>query len=283
MLAASIVAQAAPLKVVSLHPLIEDLLKQVGGDKIEVIDLIGPNGDPHSFEPASQALATADTASIYFVSGMGLEGYLPKLKTILAGKAHIVEVGKNLPSLEGACNHEHHDHEHGLDPHWWHSVDHFRRAVGIVSAELSKANQEEAATYEANAKAYRQKLDELEKWLKRELVRIPKNQRKLATAHAAFEYFCHAYGFESFAIQGINREQMPDAAKLAKHIATLKKEHVTAIFPEKESNPKIIQSITKDTGIALGSELIADGRGISSYEEMMRRNVSAIVKALGAK
>jgi len=277
--------QAAPLKVVSLHPLIGDLLRQVGGEKIEVIDLIGPNGDPHSFEPASQDLATVDSASIYFVSGMGLEGYLPKLKTILAGKAQIVEVGKTLPSLEGACNHEHHDHDHkhGLDPHWWHSVDHFRRAIGIVSAELSKASPEDTATYEANAKAYRHTLDELEKWLKRELVRIPKDRRKLATAHAAFEYFCDAYGFESFAVQGINREQMPDAAKLAKLITTLEKERVTAIFPEKESNPKIIQSITKDTGIALGSELIADGRGISSYEEMMRKNVSAIVKALSGK
>jgi len=81
----------------------------------------------------------------------------------------------------------------------------------------------------------------------------------------------------------MNREQMPDAVKLAALIATLKKEKVAAIFPEKESNPKMLQSLTKDTDIKLGGELVADGRGMTSYEEMMRGNVSAIVTALSGE
>jgi zinc/manganese transport system substrate-binding protein len=278
-------AQAAEVKVASLHPLIGDLLRQVGGDKVEVVDLIGEKGDPHAFEPQAADLVAAEGATLYFVSGMGLEGYLPKLKGILAGKARIVEVGGTLPALHGACVHEghEHDHDHEMDPHWWHSVDLFRRAAGVVADELSAASPENKAVFEANAQAYRTKLDELEKWVKREVIRIPRDRRKLATAHAAFQYFCEAYGFETYPVQGLNRERMPDAAKLAELIATLKKERVAAIFPEKESNPKMLESLTRDSGIQLGGELVADGRGMTSYEEMVRSNVTAIVAALSAK
>lgn len=274
---------AAELKVVSLHPLVSDLLRQVGGEKVEVVDLIGPIGDPHSFEPKAENLAASQGADLYFVSGMGLESYLPKLEAILAGKAKIIEVGKTLPALHGACDHEGHDHDHAdheLDPHWWHSVDLFRRAVGVVADELSEAAPENAAVFEKNAKEYRAKLNDLEKWVKRELVKVPRDRRKLVTPHAAFQYFCDAYGFEPFSLQGLNREQMPDAVKLAKLISELKRAKVAAIFSEKESNPKMLQSITKDTGIKQGGELVADGRGMTSYEEMMRGNVKTIVAGL---
>ena len=275
-------AHAAPLKVASLHPLIGDLLRQVGGDAVEVVDLIGETGDPHSFEPQAKDLAAAKGAEVYFISGMGLENYLPELRAVLGDTARIVEIGATLPALHGACDHEGHDHDHAheLDPHWWHSVDHFRRATAVVADELSKQRTDESEVFAENAASYRLKLDALEKWVKRELVRIPRDGRKLATAHAAFQYFCKAYGFESFSVQGLNREQMPDAVTLAKLISTLKEEKVAAIFPEKESNPKMLQSITRDTGIKLGGELVADGRGMTSYEEMMRANVTAIVEAL---
>jgi zinc/manganese transport system substrate-binding protein len=274
---------AAPLKVASLHPLIGDLLRQVGGDAIEVVDLIGKMGDPHGFEPQAKDLAATKGAEIYFVSGMGLENYLAELKAVLGGKARIVEVGATLPALHGACDHEGHDHDHAheLDPHWWHSVDLFRRATAVVAEELSRQRPDESETFARNAATYRGKLDVLEKWVRREVIRLPKDRRKLATAHAAFQYFCEAYGFESFSVQGVNREQMPDAVTLAKLISTLKSEKVAAIFPEKESNPKMLQSLTRDTGIKLGDKLIADGRGVTSYEAMVRANVTAIVAALG--
>lgn len=285
LLAAFGAAQADPLKVASLHPLIGDLLRQVGGEAVEVVDLIGEKGDPHSFEPQAEDLGAAKGAEIYFVSGMGLENYLPELKAVLAGNARIVQVGATLPALQGACDHEghDHDHEHEVDPHWWHSVDHFRRAASVVADELSSQRPEHAGVFAENASAYRDKLDELEKWVRREVMRIPREGRKLATAHAAFQYFCEAYGFKSFSVQGLNREQMPDAVTLAKLIGTLKEEKVAAIFPEKESNPKMLGSLTKDTGISLGGELIADGRGVRSYEGMMRANVTEIVSALSKR
>ncbi|WAC18014.1 metal ABC transporter substrate-binding protein [Luteolibacter sp. SL250] len=277
-------ATAAELKVAVLHPLLADITKSVGGERVEVIDLIGPNGDPHHFEPSTESLTQSDGAKLYLVAGMGLEGYLPKLKTIVGGKATVVEVGATLPALEGECDHDHdghdHDHKHGLDPHWWHSIDLFRRATNVVADSLSTADPAGAEDFRKNAAAYRGKLDELERWTKKEVARVPRERRHLATAHAAFNYFCKDFGFTAHPVQGINREQMPGPKELSKLISDLKEHQVAAIFPEKESNPKILQTLTKDTGIKLAGPLIADGTGVASYEEMVKHNVTVIVTAL---
>lgn len=287
---------SAQIKTVTLHPLLTDLVKRVGGEHVEVHDLIGKTGDPHHFEPSANQLKATQGAVLYFVSGKGLESYLPSLKNILNGKATIVEVGETLPSIEGTCEHCEHEHEHeesdaaheeeaeehhhDIDPHWWHSVDQFRRSVAVVTAALSAADSAHAADFEKNANAYRDELDQLDKWMRKEIAKIPKERRMLATAHDAFGYFCKDYQFEAFPVLGVNREQAPGAKELAELIADLKKHHVAAIFPEKESNPKILATLTKDTGIALAESLIADGTTVDTYQEMMKHNVNAIVKAL---
>ncbi len=275
-------AQAAELKIAVLHPLLGDIARKIGGDQVQVIDLIGPNGDPHHFEPKPEDLKQAEGATIYLVAGMGLEGYLPKLKAIIVNKATLIEVGATLPALEGACDHEEHEtaHEHELDPHWWHSIDLFRRATSVVADAFVAASPENTELFRKNAATYRSELDELERWSKREISKIPRDKRQLATAHAAFNYFCKDFGFTARPVQGLNREQMPDPKQLATLIGELEKNHVAAIFPEKESNPKILQTLTHDTGIRLAEPLIADGVGVKSYEEMYRHNVDAIVKAL---
>ena len=280
------VASAGELKIAALHPLLVGLSREIGGEKVEVIDLIGPTGDPHHFKPHMDDLKKAEGAALYLVAGMGLESYLPKLREIIANNSKIIEVGATLPALEGSCDHgdeDHahdHAHSHELDPHWWHSIDLFRRATAIVASAMADADPENAALYQQNAITYRAELDELERWTKREIAKIPRERRHLATAHAAFNYFCKDYGFTAHPLQGINREQTPNPKRLAALIADLKKNQVAAIFPEKESNPKTLQTLTHDTGIKLGEPLIADGAGTTDYATMMRHNVEAIVKAL---
>lgn len=275
---------AAELKVASLHPLVGDLARQVGGERVEVVDLIGKNGDPHHFEPAPADLEKAAGSKLFLASGMGLESYIGSLREIVGAKGTIVEIGKDLPSIEGECDHDHeghdHAHEHETDPHWWHSIDLFRRATTIMAETFSKADPAGADIYAKNAVAYRAKLDDLERWTRKEIARIPRQKRHLATAHAAFGYFCKDHGFEAIPVQGLNREQMPDPKKLAALISELKEHQAGAIFPEKESNPKILQVLTQDTGIKLGAALYADGSGVESYEAMIRHNVSAIVAGL---
>lgn len=273
----------AQIKTVSLHPLLTDLIQQVGSDQVTVIDLIGKTGDPHHFEPSADQLKSTKGAALYFVSGKGLESYLPALKNTIDQSAKIVEVGATLPSIEGACDHEGHDHEgheHDIDPHWWHSIENFRRATTVVANELIAAAPEHKAHFEKNASAYRAKLEELDRWVRKEIAKVPKENRHLATAHDAFGYFCKDYQFTAHPVQGINREQAPSTAVLAELLADLKKHKVGAIFPEKESNPKILTVLTKDTGIALAEPLIADGTNVDTYEEMIRHNITIITKAL---
>ena len=271
-------AAAADLKIAVLHPLLGDMARQIGGDKVEVVDLIGPDGDPHHFEPNPQDLQKAAGARLYLVAGMGLEGYLPKLRSVIAGKAELLEVGATLPPIEDSD--DDHGHGHHNDPHWWHSIALFKRAIGIVEEAMTAEAPADAALFRKNAATYRGKLETLEKWARKEISKIPRDRRHLATAHAAFNYLCRDFGFNAHPVQGLNREQMPDPRKLAELVDDLRANHVTAIFPEKESNPKILGTLTGDTGIKLGDPLIADGTGGLTYEEMVRHNVTAIVKAL---
>lgn len=270
----------AELKIAVLHPLLGDLARKIGGDRVETIDLIGPNGDPHHFEPSPEDLKKAEGATLYLLAGMGLEGYLPKLKSVVGGKAELIEVGATLPALSGCEGEDHEGHNHAIDPHWWHSIVLFRRATGIVAEAMATAAPENAELFRKNANAYRAQLDELAIWTRKEISKVPRDRRHLATAHAAFNYLCKDLGFTPHPVQGLNREQMPDPRALAKLVADLKANHVAAIFPERESNPKILSTLTQDTGIKLGEPLIADGTGGISYLEMYRHNITAIVKGL---
>lgn len=275
------ITHASALKVATLHPLLGDLARQIGGDRVEVIDLIGPNGDPHQFEPNSDDLKKAEGARLYLSAGLGLEAYLPSLKSVVSPGAEILEVGASLPVLHGGCDDPDHDHgDHEIDPHWWHSIDRFRRATTIVAEAFAAKVPSESGFFRKNAANYRETLDELERWARSRLATIPRDQRQLATTHAAFNYFCSDFGFTAFPIQGINREQSPSPKELAKLISELRKSHVLAIFPEKESNPKLLEVLTRDSGIRLGAPLISDGTHATSYKAMIQSNVDAIVSGL---
>lgn len=279
---ALVMSLRAELVVVSVHPLLTDALRQIGGDAVKVVDLIGTHGDPHHFEPSPDQLAQVQEARLYFVSGKGLESYLPSLRSMLAERAEVVEVGKSLPSLQGRCEHdaaeEHHHHE--IDPHWWHDVMLFARASRVIEEKLAQAAPQQADGFAQRGLRYRQELESLDRWVRKELLKVPREHRVLASTHAAFEYFCKAYQFESLPVQGVNREQVPSAVAMSGLIAQLKTRKIRALFPEKESNPKVLETIRDATGLRMGEPLIADGVGVSSYADMVRHNVHAIAAGL---
>ncbi len=287
MWAASCLPGVSQMKVVALHPLMADLARQVGGQHVEVVSLMGPNDDPHHFNPTPAALHKARGAKVYLASGMGLETYLGKLRDTLAGAATVIEVGKTLPAREVGsafvCTQEGHDHEghdHGstIDPHWWHRVSNMQRAADVVAKAFSLADAGHAADYKANARRYRAELSRLNSWVRRTLMAVPKADRKLATAHASFGYFCDEYGFESMAVEGINKGGKPSARVLAEIVTTIRKQQIKAVFPEQRANPKALKTLAQETGVRIGGTLIADGS--DSYAGMVRHNVNTILKAL---
>lgn len=276
----------ADLKVASLHPMVTDLARQVGGSHVKVMPLMNAGEDIHEFTPSSGDMAQARSADILLASGKGLELYLPRLKTTLGGTTRVIEAGSAVRSVKlsaadaafACCPH----HAAGsIDPHWWHSVSGMKKAAKYVAKEFGKADPANKATYAANAKAWGRELDALESWAKREISTIPRSKRYLVTAHAAFGYFCRDFGFKSIPVAGAS-EESASSKYLAEAIATIRKHGVPTAFPEVNANPQALASIVKTTGMRKGGTLIADGSAKSAptYQAFIRHNVRAIVAGL---
>lgn len=274
---------AQPLRVVALHPLMADLARQVGGDRVQVYDVVGEGSNPHRFEPRPEDMQQMRDASLVLAAGMGLEPYLGRLRDTL-GAGKILEVGKTLPTLtvcgSGACSG--HQHEGNTDPHWWHSIDHMSRASRILAASFGNLDPDAAAIYQQQAGAYRKKLADLKRWAHLELATIPGARRQLATAHEAFGYFANEFNFTTIAIAGLNSEQGTAPQDLAATIEAVRKSQVSTLFPEQFSSSKVLESVCKETGTRLGTALVADGNGAGNaagFEGMIRHNVRAITQA----
>lgn len=283
-----VAAAAAPLQVSALHPLMADLARQVGGERVRVFDLMGEGGNPHRYEPRPADLKQMQASALVLAGGKNLESYLDRLESTLRGVT-IIEVGRTIPSLTvgkdavyTCCP----SHAAGtLDPHWWHGIDNTRRAARVVAQAFAEKDPAGKDYYTANAGAYGKRLETLKKWAKSELGKVPRGQRKLVTAHNAFGYFAKEFGFEVIAVAGLTKEQNTTPQEQAKTIESVKQSGVRAVFPELGASTKSLQAISKATGTKIGTPLIADGNGTGSeagFEAMIRHNVNAITQALAA-
>ncbi len=280
-------AASAEIKVAALHPMIGNLVRAVGGKNVEVIDLLRPGADIHHFEPSAKDIGGMKNVRLIFASGKNIESYLDNLRDTVGASVKIIEVGKPVPSVKIEKGQEIFmccpEHVHGgIDPHWWHSASGMQRAARYVGDELAAADPANAAAYKAGAAAEEKKLGDLRSWAVLQLSQIPRADRKLVTAHAAFGYFCKEFGFKSLPLLGLGREDEATTKYLAEAIAVIRAQGIKAIFPEDQANPKIIKQIVAETGAKLGGDLIADGTapGFTTYEAMLRHNVATILKAL---
>jgi zinc/manganese transport system substrate-binding protein len=293
LLSGMVLAGAAPLRVSALHPLMADLARQVGGDRVEVFDLIGAGGNLHRYEPRPADMQEMQASALVLASGKNLEPYLDRLRSALTGVT-VIEVGRTIPSLmvgKDAVDHggespgDHAGHGAGsLDPHWWHGVDHMRRAARVVAQAFAEKDPAGKEYYMDHALAYGQRLETLKRWATGELGKVPRGQRKLVTAHNAFGYFAREFGFEVIAVAGLNKEQNTTPQEQAATIDAVKKSGVRAVFAETNTNCKALDAIATATGTRLGTPLIADGNGTGNdagFEAMIRHNVNSITQALG--
>ena len=275
-------AGAAPLKVSSLSTVLSDVARQVGGDTVQVTEVVKPGTDPHEFSPSPGDVQTVAGADVVLISGKGVEGYLAKLEQSAGGaKGKYVDVGDQL----GTSLKLQEEGKIVEDPHWWHSVANVKKAVGVVRDALSQADPDDKAIFAANAAKYAARLDKLDGELKVRIAALPRDKRKLVTSHDAFQYFARDYGFKIYPVEGVSTSDEPSSRQVAELLGTIKKEGVKAVFFENTQNPKVVGEITKETGAKLGGELYADGLGkpdgdAGTYEAMMRHNVETIVGAL---
>lgn len=281
---------AEPLRVASLSTVMADLAREIGGERVEVTEIVKPGVDPHIYEPTPGDRKTIAESRILLASGLGFEGYLDKLRPGLekAG-VRLVVGGDVVKPIEAACDahegHDHsHDHSHGPnDPHWWHSISNVESVATQIRDALISADPAGKTSYEANANALQSRLTALAKWVRLQLAALPKAHRILVTSHEALGYFARDHGFEIFAVQGVSTSDQPSSQKVKHLIEEIKARRVKAIFAENIENPKVLEQITIETGAKPGGMLYADGLGsgaAATYEGMMRHNVSTIVEAL---
>ncbi len=274
----SLVGARAELTVASLSTITTDIAKNVGGDRVKIIPIIGPGVDPHEFQPSPADIKKIVKADLVLITGKHLEGYLTKLEESAGGAGKFVDTGAAFPSLKLE-----EDGKMVEDPHWWHSIDNVKKATAVVEKSFIDADPANKATYEKNAAAYLAELKSLETWAKKEVSTLPREKRKLVTSHDAFQYFARDFGFKIYAIEGVSTEDEPSSKKITDLINTIKSEGVKAVFFESIENPKVVTEITKETGAKVGGELYADGLGdktAATYPEMVKYNITTIVDSL---
>jgi len=281
--AAVFTARAADeIKVASFSTIDTEIVQQVGGDHADVTGLVKPGVDPHEYEPTPADLRKVNDAQLILTSGKHMENYLNKLQEATGGKADMLQVGDHFSSLKMKPSEGEKDRVIE-DPHWWHSVGNVKQATKIIRDELIKLDPADKADFERNANGYLAKLDDLDKWVKRKVAELPRDQRKLVTSHDAFQYLARDYGFKIEAIEGVSTEIEASNRHVSELIDDIKKQGVKAIFLENTLNPKVTTEITRETGAKIGGTLYPDGLGAgeaSTYEGMMKHNVSTIVDAL---
>lgn len=272
---------AEKIRVSSFSTILTEIAQQVGGERAEVTAHVQPGIDPHDFEPKPADLRRVSSAQLVLLSAKHMEGYVNKLEEATGGKGNFLQVGDGFSSLK--MTDEAHRGKEVEDPHWWHSIDNVRRATTIVRDALIKLGPPDAPLFNANAAAYRARLDALEKWVKRKLAELPRNKRKLVTSHDAFQYFAKENGFTIYPVEGVSSADQPSSKHVAELIKAIKEQGVKAVFTESLENPKVLAEITRETGAKVGGKLYADGLGegdAGTYEGMYKHNVSTIVDAL---
>lgn len=280
-------AQAELPLVATLHPILTEMVQRLAGDHVRVEELMGPNVNPHGFDPTPRDLARIQSASLVVAMGKNLEVYLDRLAASLPPGTPIFEAGARVTSLQ---IHEDHisvaccsAHTTGaIDPHWWHNAANMRTAVRHLGRHFEEMLPDQQTAIRANTRTLMQEMDELDEWVRSRVALVPANQRILVTGHAAFNYFCAAYGFQPKPILGLTAQREPTPQELATLIQTIRDTGIRAVFPEAHLNPQTLETVAQETGVSIGTVLLADNFGANrlTYAEMMRHNVNAIVNAL---
>lgn len=186
---------------------------------------------------------------------------------------------------EGGDTSDHHHHHGEYDPHAWQAVGNAKIYVDNIAKAFCKADGQACPRYRANARAYKERLDALDRSIREAVARIPPDRRTVITSHDAFGYLGREYGLRFLAPQGISTESEASAAGVAALIRQIKSNKASALFLENVSNPRLVERIAAETGMRIGGKLYSDALSTESgpaatYLDMMQHNVATIRDAI---
>ena len=264
------------INVVASFSILGDFAKNVGGDRVNVTTLVGPNSDVHVYTPGPADAKKIAAAKLVIINGLGLEGWLPRLVQSSGSKATIVTATNGIAPRKLGSD---------ADPHAWQSVVNAKIYVANIRDALTAADQAGAPSYRANADAYLAELDALDREAREAVGGIAEARRKVISTHDAFGYFAAAYGIAFIAPQGVSTESEPSARDMAAIITQIRAGKIPAVFLENISDPRLMRRISAETGARIGGTLVSDSLTAENgdaptYIDMVRHNIKALTSAL---
>ncbi|KAB8305832.1 MULTISPECIES: metal ABC transporter substrate-binding protein [Rahnella] len=279
-LLSSPLAMAKTVDAVASFSILGDIVQEVGGEHVKVTTLVGPDGDPHSFEPSPKDSKAINASDVVFVSGLGLEGWIDRLVKASGYKGHLVTASEGVNSRKME-----EDGKQITDPHAWNSM-----ANGVIYATnvmnaLIKADPEDADYFRQRGTAYIEQLQKLDAWAKTEFTGIPQSKRKVLTSHDAFGYFGQEYHVSFMAPVGFSTEAEASASGVASLIKQIKEEKVKTYFIENQTDPRLVKQIAAASGAQPGGELYPEALSgpqgpATTYVKAFKHNVETIVASM---
>ena len=274
--------------VVTTTTMVSDLVKQVGGDKVEVQGLMGPGVDPHLYKALASDITKLQGAEVIFYNGLLLEGKMQDVFARMARtKKHVYPVTEGIPQDRLLEPPEMAGH---YDPHVWFEVPLWAKCAEVVAHGLAEFAPQHKDYFDQQGKAVQAKMQALHQWAVKRASELPMEKRILITSHDAFNYFGRAYGFQVVGLQGISTVEEANMASMVKMVEFIKKKDVKAIFVESSVAQQAIRRISEDAGVKIGGELFSDAMGtpgqmekgydLGTYEGMIKHNLNTIVDAL---
>lgn len=267
------------IKAISSITIINDIVRNIGGDKVDAKSICGVGIDPHTYKPKPNDPRLVSESDIVFINGFTLEHWIEEMVHNAGGNKKVVTVTNGLTPMTD---------EKGFgdpDPHAWFNVQNVKTYAVNIEKALSETDKDNASYYKQNLDAYLKKLDSLDAWIKTEIAKIPQEKRVLITSHDAFRYFGKAYGLEVRGLQGISTEAKAQTEDVKKLIDLVKERKLNSVFIETSVNPKLLEEISRETGAKVGGTLYSDSVGDDgtvegTYIGAVTHNVNAIVNAL---
>ena len=285
-------AHANKMNVVTTTTMVNDMVKEIGGDRVNVVGLMGPGVDPHLYKPASGDVVKLQRAKIIFYSGLMLEGRMTDLffRMARAGKL-VYAVTESIPEKDRLAPPEFAGH---WDPHVWGDPILWSNCIVTVVDGLSKADPAGAADYAKRGRAVDASYKAMKAWALKRIAEVPRKHRILLTSHDAFNYFGKAFGFQVVAVQGLSTVTEAGLADIAKMVDFIKQKKIKAIFVESSVNPAAIERVSKDANVKIGGELFSDACGkvgdiheahgekydVGTFVGMLKHNINTVVDAL---
>ncbi len=271
-------AAQTKLKVVATFSILADLARNVGGDRVEVASLVGPNGDAHVYAPSPADARTLGSADLIIVNGLGFEGWMERLIKASGSKAPVVVASRGVQPLRDGSH---------VDPHAWQSVANAKLYVANIRDALAAADPAGKPDYEVHARDYLARLDALDAEVRAAVAKIPPERRRIITTHDAFGYFAAAYGLQFIAPEGVATDAEASAKDVAAIISQIKAQKVPAVFLENITDPRLLKRIAEETGARIGGTVFSDALSAANgpaptYIDLMQNNIRQFSAALAS-